>query len=109
MFGRDESWKLFISWLKYNNIFSSFCINFNNKSKDWESAYFKTTNNLKLITEPYLWIQYAFRWCDTKQGDSFWAKKSNEWEKYYNNTKIRLKNIKNKKRYNYGRMFIRNY
>ena len=104
-------WKIFVSWLKCNNIYYSFRINHYNLNDDnirFFKMYYHNEYNIKTVSLPKYWIQYAFSWSATKEGYEFWSDKQNEWYDYYDRIKkIDINKLENT--YNYGRMFIRNY
>lgn len=88
--------QIFIRFLKENNLYASFKTNFksNNLSylKDWhESEYndiLSGKGNYFEVINPKNYIQYAFTWNRSKEGDVFWVAKDNEWRKvlsYYHN------------------------
>lgn len=95
-------WLVFISWLKYHNLYKSFLFNRKKTSSMWK--------DYKLYDkEPEDYIDYSFEWASTKEGDDFWSEKHDKWLSFIERFKEDYENGNLKHIKNYGRMFIRNY
>ena len=92
---------LFISWLKYHNIYSSFYYNRNNSPSYWLDRNF-----LELNENHY--VDAAFDWDKTKERFDYWCRVSSKWERFISKFKndYSIGKVRGKK---YGRMFIRDY
>jgi len=88
--------KKFIRFLKENGVFAAFIREFYNvsqikKREKWVNDYFhlfreRPTNSLIDYCEKIKckedFLQYAFLWDKSRQGDGFWRSLSMEWRKY---------------------------
>lgn len=77
----------FFRWLKQKNEYENFCFYF----VDWSNKHsgFHRWENNKLTKKQFfdiipssLYLLYAFRWADTKQGEEYYRKLNVEWDNF---------------------------
>lgn len=85
-------WIVFISWMKINNCYHRFRINFSNK--------FIRCDNLSLIDyankrEPQDYMIWSFNWSCSKEDRAYWRKLNDKWVTFYYNKSEVIKHDKN--------------
>ena len=79
----------FIRFLKDNNAYEQYMFNFNKREEKRNKAYPKSQFFSK--TKPENYVNRAFTWINTKEGNPFWFNLSIEWKRYYiKNDKLKV-------------------
>ena len=79
--------KIFIRFLKENNCLFLFKSNFYNDTK-YKLNYSVpcSISDFFEVIDPFCYIDYAFKWNRTPQGQRFWANKNDAWKDFLNKT-----------------------
>ena len=71
----------FIHFLKENNAYEKYVYNFNNREEKRNKVCPKSQFFSR--TKPVYYVNKAFTWCNTKEGNPFWFNLSVEWKRCY--------------------------
>ena len=71
--------KLFIKFLKDNNVYEQYMFNFNNRTKISKYYPKKTFTSYFETTDLYLAINNAFNWSDSPEHFRFWENLNTKW------------------------------
>ena len=82
-YGRESDVMIFVRFLKEHGVFIPYLNALNIDKKYMNNVAWRKNGTCTLFSYPAgEWINYAFSWRSTPEGETFWAKLSRDWRIY---------------------------